>query len=211
MSFENSSSVQIVCQKNSDTCESNYFLIYPQIDYPNFKLEILLQFSNSDINFTSFNFETKTLNPTYTIFMTVLKYLLLLVSVVTFAVYARFYSQLNPFLRTFEHKALFYLGGYLILFNDPLAIFALFWPNVAFSVISSFFYSMFLSGLIVFWSVMLRRIHREATTPETKLINNKFTIFIGSSLIDSRFFVRHFVRYLHDAFRADQERPFPAF
>jgi hypothetical protein len=33
--------------------------------------------------------------------------------------------------------------------------------------------------LIVFWTVMLRRIHREATTPETKLTTDKYTLMIG--------------------------------
>lgn len=158
------------------------FLIYPEIDYPGFKLAISLKISESDISFENFYFSAKTVNPKYTVFMLALKLLLFSVSLVMTLYYFKFYRSLNPFIRTYEHKMILTMSIYLIFFNDPLYIFSLYWPNLIFSIISCFFYSLFLTSLIVFWSVMMRRIHREATTPETKLMNNKFTIIIGNYL-----------------------------
>ena len=208
LAIHNSSSVQVVCHKNSQLCESNYFMIYPEIDYPNFKLKILLKISESEISFKNFFFSAKTVNPNYTIFMTALKYLLVCVSLVNFAFYASFYFKLNPFIRTFEHKAIFYLSIYLIFFNDPLSIFSLLWPSVIFSLLSSFFYSFLLTGLIVFWSIMLRRIHREATTPETKLINNKYTIFTGASITTSLVFIFNYFFESDHCVCGYQKKPF---
>ena len=167
-------------------CESNMFLIYPEIDYPGFKLAISLKISESDISFENFYFNAQTVNPKYSIFMIALKCILFCVSLVMTLFYTRFYIKLNPFIRTYEHKMIFSMSIYLILFNDPFCIFALYWPNIIFSIISCFFYSVFLTSLIVFWSVMIRRIHKEATTPETKLMNNKFTIIIGKKCFNIR-------------------------
>ena len=180
-------------------CESNLFLIYPEIDYPGFKLAISLKISESDISFENFYFNAKTINPKYTVFMTALKIILFLVSFVMMIIYVRFYNNLNPFIQTFEHKAILTLSIHLIFFNDPFCILALIWPNLIFSIISCFFYALFLTDLIVFWSVMVRRIHKEATTPETKLLKNKFTIIIGNIyyFIILLINIRNFIIYFH--------------
>lgn len=176
------SSVDVKCHMNEPLCESNMFLIYPQIDYTNFKLSVLLKISESDISFKSFSFNAKTVNPKYTMFMTVLKYSMFFISLIMTIIYSKFYTRLNPFIQTFEHKAIFLLSLNLLFLNDPFCIFALKFPNVIFSILSSFVCSIFISGLIVFWTVMLRRIHREATTPETKLATDKYTILIGTHI-----------------------------
>lgn len=165
---------------NKPLCESNIFLIYPQVDHSNFKLAVQLKISDSDISFKSFSFNAKTVNPRYTVFMTALKYSLFAISLVMTVIYARFYTKLNPFIQTFEHKAIFLLSILLLLLNDPLCLFALHWPSVIFSILSSLFISAFVTGLITLWTVMIRRIHREATTPETKLATDKYTISIGN-------------------------------
>ena len=179
MAIYTKSSVDVYCPPDSTLCDEVFFLIYPQIDYPNFKLKILLEISDTNNSFENFIFDAKFINPKYTYFITILKYILFAISLNMTIIYGIFYYNLNPFIRTFEHKSIFFLSIYLNFFNDPFCIFALHWPNVAFSVLSSFCYALFITGLIVFWSIMIRRIHSEATTPETKLLNNKYTLIIG--------------------------------
>lgn len=183
-----SSSVQVVCQKDQIYCDTNEFIFYPQIDYANYKLEIELKTTGTSLNFDKFLFDAYTLNTKYTIFITILKMIFFVTSIISGIAYIRFYKRLNPFIKTFEHKAIYVLSIMLIFFNDPFSLISLWLPYLFFEIMTSLFYSVFLTGLIIFWIVMLQRVHKEPTTPETKLLFTKTTIVSGKYFL---FFLRY--------------------
>ena len=181
-SIVSSSTVKITCNKGDLLCSQNVFLIYPQIDYAQFKLEIDLKTNESSSWFESFTFEFIMMNSKYTLMIMGLKFVFFLISVILGIVYIRFYRKMNSFIKTFEHRMIYALSIMLMIFNDPLTVLEVFKPSMFFLVLESFSISIFVTALIVFWIVMIQRIHSEATTPETKLIKNKLTIFLGNTL-----------------------------
>ena len=196
-SIVSSSTVQITCNKGDLLCSQNVFLIYPQIDYAQFKLEIDLKTNESSSWFESFKFEFIMVNSKYTLMIMGLKFVFFLISVILGIVYIRFFRKMNSFIKTFEHRMIYALSILLIMFNDPLTVLEVFKPSMFFLVLESFSISIFVTALIVFWIVMIKRIHSEATTPETKLIKNKLTIFLGKTLFCDyvelfKLFVEHF-------------------
>lgn len=177
--IETHSKVEITCPKGSHVCERNTFIFYPEINHSSYKLEIELDTGHLAAQFDSFHFTAVTANSKYTMFLLLLRYSLFLLSVIMGSRYFKTYWSLNKFVRTFEHKAIFWMSIFLILFNDPFYAATILKANIFFSVLSTLFVCIFLTSLILFWIVMLQRMHREPASAETKLFNTKSTKLLG--------------------------------
>lgn len=190
--IESESSVDIQCKAQNTLCEWNSFILYPEIDYSNYKLEVELKNLENNSQLRKFVFNVFSLNPKFFNFILILKIIFLVVSVVSFVFYHRFYNTLNSFICTFEHKALYYLSISLILFNDPLGFASIYSHSLILDIISSLTSSIFLSSLIYFWIIMLERIHKEPTTPETQLHKSKRNILFGKFIKSNRIHILYF-------------------
>lgn len=174
------SQVEIFCPGDSDVCDRNIFIFYPEINHNNYKLDIQLDTGHLNSEFKAFSFSAVTANSRYTMFLLLLRYSLFIVSVLMGSRYFKFYWAMNNFMKTFEHKAIFWLSIFLIFFNDPFYAATILKSNLVFSILSTLFVCVFLSFMILFWIVMLQRIHREPATPETKIFNTKSTKLLGT-------------------------------
>lgn len=177
------SQIEIFCPAKSQVCNRNVFIFYPEINHNNYKLEIDLDTGHMSGEFRAFSFSAVTANSRYTMFLLLLRYSLFLISVLMGSRYFKVYWSMNNFVKTFEHKAIFWLSIFLIFFNDPFYAATILKSNLFFSVLSTLFVCVFISFLILFWIVMLQRIHKEPATPETKLFNTKSTKLLGKSII----------------------------
>ena len=179
LSITTKSEVEIFCPKDSTVCDRNIFIFYPEINHSNYKIDIELDTGHMSGEFKSFSFSTVTANSKYTMFLLLLRYSLFILSVLMSSRYFKLYWSMNNLVRTFEHKGIFWLSILLIFFNDPFYAATILKSNLFFSILSTFFVCSFLSFMILFWIVMLQRIHREPATPETKLFNTKSTKLLG--------------------------------
>ena len=118
--IKNEDKVRIVCPEGLHFCNDNLFLLYPQITAPGFKFIItLLLEPNHNLILEEMSFFIYFANPSYTTYLLALRYTLLAISIISFAVYIFYYAR-SPFeLRTFEHRFILILSIALILFNDP--------------------------------------------------------------------------------------------
>jgi hypothetical protein len=173
------STINIFCPKGSRVCERNTFVFYPEINHSSYHLQIELDTGHLAAQFESFHFTAVTANSKYTMFLLLLRYSLFILSVIMGSRYFKVYWALNKFVRTFEHKAIFWMSIFLILFNDPFYAATILKANIFFSVLSTLFVCVFLTSMIVFWIVMLQRMHKEPALAETKLFNTKSTKFLG--------------------------------
>ena len=174
------SSFDILCNNKNILCEWNSLLIYPEIDYNNYKLEIELKNFENNSQILKYKFNVFTLNPKFFLLIFLIKLIFLFSSIASFYFYYKFYKSLNVFIRTFEHKAIFVISIGLILFNDPLSIVSLYTHSIALNIFTSLTSSIFITLLIYLWIIMLERIHKEPTTPETKLYKSKIYIIFGN-------------------------------
>lgn len=179
LSITTQSEVEIFCPKHSAVCDRNIFIFYPEINHNNYKIEIKLDTGHMRAYFESFTFTTVTANSKYTMFLLLLRYSLFIISVLMSSRYFKVYWSLNKLVRTFEHRAIFWLSILLIFFNDPFYAATILKSNLFFSILSTLFVCAFLSYMILFWVIMLQRIHREPATPETKLLDNKSIKLLG--------------------------------
>ena len=173
------SKIEIFCQKGSQVCDRNTFIFYPEINHSNYRLEIDLDTGHIATQFDSFSFSTVVANSKYTMFLLLLRYSLFILSVILSSRYFKVYWSMNNFVKSFEHKAIFWLSIFLIFFNDPFYAATILKANIFFSITSTLFVSTFLSFMILFWIVMLQRMHKEPADCDTKIFHTKSTKLLG--------------------------------
>lgn len=161
--------MSVSCQAGSPTCEANYLMMIPTINTANVRLSVDLNVDPALSKLvTHANFFMYTSNPRYTVYLLVLRYTLLLVSLASLAVYARFYYHLAAENRTFEHRFILFLSVALVLFNDPLYALTTFFGSLFLAVFSTLHISMFLASLLFFWMAMFPRLTFETNRVATR-------------------------------------------
>lgn len=164
------SRMSVSCRAGAPLCEPNYLMMVPTINTENIRLAVDLHMDYALSRLvTHSNFFMYTSNPRYTVYLLVLRYTLLLISLVSFVLYAWFYSKLKPENRTFEHRFILFLALALVLFNDPLYALTTFYGSAPLSVFSTLHIAMFMSALLFFWMVMFPRM-----TFEINRVNTRF-------------------------------------
>lgn len=179
LKISSSSKLEIVCLKGNSVCERNTFIFYPEVNHAKYKLEIELDTGMMIGDINSMSFSAVTANSKYTMFLLLLRYSLFIISVLLGTRYLKLYWAMNNFVKTFEHKAICWLSILLIFFNDPFYAATILKANLFFAFLSTLFVCTFITTLVIFWIVMVQRIHQEHATPETKIIKSKTTIVLG--------------------------------
>lgn len=186
-----SSKMSVRCNEGSNRCESNYLLMIPTIDTSNVRLAVDLELDRIlQQVVTHANFFMYTSNPKYTVYLLVLRYSLLLASLVSLVLYYRFYRQLEEKNRTFEHRFIMFLALMLVLFNDPLYALTAFFGSVPLAVFSTLHIALFLSSVLFFWMVMFPRMTFEINRVGTRFAGKlprllAFFAFLLSALLMS--------------------------
>ena len=171
--------LSIFCDEESFECEKTVFIFYPQIDHDRYKVQIFFDIPDNlrDIS-KGVNFEIMTVSEKYTNFLLGLRYTFLILSLISGFFFFLFYIRTPKNLRTFEHKYISILTFSLFFFNDPLFGATILEANTFLAILSTFFVIQFITLIIIFWIIMLQRIHSEKIRIGTKLLNKK-TITLG--------------------------------
>lgn len=198
------SQMSVVCPPNSRFCEANYLLMYPSIDTTNVRLAVNFHIDEPLKQVVTFaNFFMYTSNPRYTIYLLVLRYSLLLISLISLIMYSRFYCHLEYKNRTFEHRFIMFLSVALVFFNDPLYAISSFYGSIAISVISTLNLAMFMAALLFFWMVMFPRMTFEINKVSTRFagtlprVLSLFVFLLISLLVSVQTVYCHFNPSIH--------------
>lgn len=123
-------------------------------------------------------FAGETVDSSYSEFLLHLKNICLAFSLYFGITYLIFYFRIPSNFISFEHTFISILSVFLILFNDPLSLITLMYPNYITLSLSTVQLMSFLSLLIVFWVIMMERIHKETIMLKTYLLSkNKIILY----------------------------------
>lgn len=111
--------------------------------------------------------------------MIILRYTFFALSSLGLIFYGLFFIRIPKNLRTFEHKYILLLSVSLVIFNDPFYLLTIYKAGPTMAFFSTFFVVQFITFLIIFWVVMIRRIHKEPVRVGTKLLD-RYSLIIGS-------------------------------
>lgn len=111
-----------------------------------------------------------TQNRGYVLALLMIRYTLVIASLVTLFSYASFYIKMPKEAITFEHKAIFGLSILLVLFNDPFYGLTLLMPGWFTVLLSLLWIVLFVCGLVFFWMIMFQRIYKEPLLIQTNLV-----------------------------------------
>lgn len=117
---------------------------------------------------SKFSFFITTQNKAFTYFSLVLRYILLGLSFFGLCFYAYMYYKMDSSTRTFEHKYILLLSISLFFFNDPWYAATLLHTRMLNALFSTITVTQFVGFLVFFWIVMMRRIHSEPVSIDTK-------------------------------------------
>jgi len=161
--------LKVFCPKHEAYCDTNRFLLYPQLDYIGYLLEVHFEIDDSLLSITdAVRFAGSTQNPPFTDFLLYFRYSFTILSFIGLLLYCIHICRAPGADITFEHRMILALSVFLVLFNDPLFAATLFRPSSALAVVSTLFVTLFASSLVVFWMVMYRRIVTEVLEKNTK-------------------------------------------
>ena len=162
----------VTCHQATLKCDPNVYIMYPQATHSNYMLRVTLDDNYLYENMLeSIEFYVYGNDESYTTFLLLLRYFSLVLSLIALLSYWRFYKSIPVALRTFEHKAVMWLSAGLIAFNDPLYGITVLKANCFMAVLSTLFVTGFISALLFFWIVMVRRIHVEKSQSQTQQMN----------------------------------------
>lgn len=103
----------------------------------------------------------KTGDPSFFMFVVVIKYIFLISSVISGIIYFKNYSSIRHNIRVWEQEALLSLSILVAGFNDPFYPITLLFPNslsIFFSIVTT---SSFYSYLLYFWLVLFQRFYQD--------------------------------------------------
>ena len=89
--------------------------------------------------------------------MIILRYTFFALSSLGLIFYGLFFIRIPKNLRTFEHKYILLLSVSLVIFNDPFYLLTIYKAGPTMAFFSTFFVVQFITFLIIFWVVMIRR------------------------------------------------------
>ena len=172
----------IYCPQDSVFCDAKIFLFYPGLMFRDYMIRLTIL--NEDlyksvvqkIDFLLFSHTSQ-----YIIFVLLIRYLCLIISIVGVVYYASFFRKIPLELVTFEHQFILILSIGLIFFNDPYFGITLVLPNAFFAFFSTIFVTGFLTLLVFFWMIMFERMSQEPLSLGTKLV--RITNVLPASLL----------------------------
>jgi hypothetical protein len=191
-------------------CERANFLLYPQIEHEIYKVELELQVSDELKSILEgVYFEADVVNRKFTRFSLFIRYFSLVISLISGVLYLIFYTRIPKELVTFEHKYIALLSVVIFLFNDPLYYEVVYNANNFYAFFSVFSVILYVTLLLVFWLVMIQRIHKEKVTLGTKLLNKRVSLIglIGFLLLVITGTIKSIVYRFDPNFHIDTDYP----
>lgn len=168
-SITSNDTLTVVCESLSEYCQTNVLILYPQINFPNYKMEVTFTVDpNLNSLVDGIAFRGRTQNPRFTTYLVVYRYVLLGISVLCLLSYLWFYCRHPASQLTAEHRFIGLLSVSLVLFNDPIFAVTLFKPSIGAAVFSTIFVMQFIGLIVVFWVTMWRRMHSETVLRTTR-------------------------------------------
>ena len=154
--------MEVNCPAGQEYCKINTLLLYPQLEYNDYVLEIDLQVESSIASLVDgILFGAKLENPQFTNSLLAFRYFWFGFSLISLLVYSVFYAHSRKNELTFEHHFILVLSISLVFFNDPIFAVTVFYPSKVSAVFSTIFVMQFVALLTVFWVIMWRRMHFE--------------------------------------------------
>jgi hypothetical protein len=164
--------INIFCSQNKYECDKSVLVLYPQIDHDRYRIFVKFDIpANLKSTTKGMKFEVMAISQRFTNFSIVLRYTFLIMSFLSAGFYVFYFIKLPKPLRSFEHKFILFLSFSLFFFNDPFYAATILEANTFLTLLSTFFVAQFLSMLILLWSVMIQRIHKEVVRVGTQLLN----------------------------------------
>ena len=143
---------------------------------------ILINFLNPEnlknINTSKINTSILVVNPEFTKYTFLIRYVFFLLSVIGSVMYLWRLKKVPIEERIVEQKMVAMLSILLILFNDPFYPITILSPNPVSSYFSVFFVVNFIIFLLFFWIIFFDRIHLEDGEKQTKVFEWKRIIYI---------------------------------
>ena len=147
--------------------------------YKNYIFNITVQDKESVSKYLSESgFSVYMMNPQYTLFMGLLRYFALIISIIVGIIYYTRIRRIRWADLVIESKLVLFLAILIALYNDPLFALTVNVPNRISIFITAFFTTNTLTLLIFFWLILYQRMVYEKNQIETNLITKtKLAIF----------------------------------
>lgn len=152
--IENSEhSAVIKCpEKGTIKCQGRRMAVVMPIEYKNYIFNITVQNKENVSNYLSDSgFTVMMLNPQYTLFMLLLRYLCFFISATVLVLYLVQLKQIRWGDLTIESKLVLMLGVLIMFYNDPFYAITLLIPNKGSIFFSAFFTTNTIIALVFFW------------------------------------------------------------
>lgn len=164
--------MSVSCHGKSSFCDDNLLMMYPSIDFTNVRFFVSVEMDDILANIVDeVFFFMYTSNPNYTTYLIVLRYTLLLISMIGLISFGCFYRGIQNQNKTFEHKYILILSIALVLFNDPLYALTTYYGSITLAVFSTIHVSMFFAFIIFFLMVMFPRMNFELNKITSEMVS----------------------------------------
>lgn len=105
-------------------------MMYPEVEHPVYKVYLELEIPDTfKDQVEGMYLHSKTVSKNYTIFVFWLRYIFVLISLISGIIYLIFYFKTPKEIRTFEHSFIALLSISIILFNNPLHALQIYSPS----------------------------------------------------------------------------------
>lgn len=148
--------IKVKCRNNEDLCDLNFYALYPELDHPIYKVELMMNLDGEYFNQLDGQLlSVYVVSEKFTRFLIITRYFFFALSTIMLVIYFWFFFRAPKITWTFEHKAIAILSVFLIFFNDPFYYLTVYRPSAFMAVLSSLEVVFFISFLLFFWIVMM--------------------------------------------------------
>lgn len=173
LAIRKDATIDVYCYQSDLVCDDNLLFIFPDLQFQNYRLIINLDLLPPlQSLFKEAFFYVTASNPGFSVFLIVVRSVLLLLSIVFGFFYLRFYSATPAQDRTFEHHFITILTVALIMLNDPVYAVSVLYGYLPLVVLSTLYIAIFFTLVFFFNLVMYKRMHSEVGNRFTNLISN---------------------------------------
>lgn len=161
--------ITFICDLKKKKCKEEKIWYKPTVtNYVTYEFSV--EFENNDMvekdwflknAFTEFQIIGKTGDTNFFMFVVIIKYIFLSLSVTSTIFYLMSYSNMKHSARVFEQNAILYLSLFQVGFNDPFYPITQLFPNPISITISTLATCAFFSYLLYFWLVLFHRFYAD--------------------------------------------------
>lgn len=147
-----SDSVRIHCYASSQTCDERTFFTFHHFKKGDYLITVAFDLSGLPQQiFDGVQLYVFTANPRYNLFAIILRWFLIVVSIVALVVFCVRTKESKDVVINLERRQILRLSVALILFNDPVFVFSTLFPKIWLDVVSVLFVTNFYKEVLLFW------------------------------------------------------------